>query len=137
MYFRINVTAGGTKFRLGQQKPRFVALAEAMDGLLLCAKNEETASEILVSRVVKGEGAQEELANELAEEGRFWFGGHRWTLTEHVDYDALYKADMEQLFEEDIEQGFKDLEKIQEERLSQAATELEEMADGIKDMQPA
>lgn len=89
MYFRINVTAGGTKFRLGQQKPRFVALAEAMDGLLLCAKNEETAGEILVSRVSKGEGQAEELANELLEEGRFWFGGHRWTLTEHVDYSIL------------------------------------------------
>lgn len=101
MYYRINATAGGTKFRLGQQKPRFVALAEAMDGLLLCAKNAELANEILVARVVKGEGAQEELANELAEEGRFWFGGHRWSVSEHVDYDALYAADMDSMIEAD------------------------------------
>lgn len=117
MLFQISIVAGLTKRQEELVNRASTVASNALNGVILAARNEETAGLDLVSRVGQVLKAKEDEMADWADyfglEGRFYAGGFRWSLVPFVDYTNEMDEHYEALFEADIQEGFQQLEQIQ------------------------
>lgn len=105
MLFRISIVAGLTKRQEELVNRASTVASNALNGVILAARNEETAGLDLVSRVGQVLKAKEDEMADWADyfglEGRFYAGGFRWSLVPFVDYTNDMDEHYDRVFEAD------------------------------------